>query len=104
MITRDTAAKIWNAYREIETAENLLNELQEIKKKNGIDKNAPSLSDAFGRRKDFEFGIPMGDNGHRLFKVNPSLAESVIKAHIANKKSELAEANEQARIELSIQG
>ncbi len=100
MVKKETAAKIWNTYREIETAENLLKELEELRSEFGFDEKAPTLSDAFGRRKHFEMGIPSGDNSHRLFQVSPPLAESVIKAHIENKKAELAEANEQARIEL----
>ena len=102
MIKRETAAKIWNSYREIETAQDLLIELQKIKSEFEIDKNSPSLKNAFGRLKHFEMGIPSGENAHRLFTVSPVLAESVIRSHIATKLSELAEANEQARIELEI--
>jgi len=101
MIKQETAAKIWDAYREIEIAKGLLSELEEIKKQSQPEKNAPTLKDAFGRIRHFQMGIPTGDNSHRLFQVSPYLAESVIRAHIENKKSELAEANEQARIELS---
>ena len=100
MVRKETAAKIWNTYREIETAEGLLRELEEIKIGFEVDEKAPKIKDAFGRRKHFEFGIPSGDNSHRLFEVSPPLAESVIKAHIENKKAELVEANKQARIEL----
>ena len=100
MIKKRTAAKIWNTYREIDTAEKLLKELEELRSEFEVDEKAPTLSDAFGRRRHFEFGIPSGDNSHRLFEVSPSLAESVIRAHIENKKAELVEANEQARIEL----
>lgn len=38
-----------------------------------------------------------------LFDVSPLLAEEVIIAHIRHKKADLAEANEQARIELEKQ-
>ncbi len=57
-----------------------------------MDKHAPSLRDCFGRRQHLELGIPCGENGHRLLKVDPSLAESVIRAHIANKEAELKQA------------
>lgn len=67
---------------------------------NHVDKNAATLKDAFGRARHLQLGIPSGDNGHRLFDVAPQLAESIIRAHIANKESELARANEQARVEL----
>ena len=101
MISQKTASRIWQAYREIETATELLVNLEDIKDNFEIDKNAPSLKDAFGRFKHFQMGIPSGDNAHRLYAVSPLLAESVIVAHLENKKAELAEANEQAKIELN---
>jgi hypothetical protein len=99
---QETAARIWQAYREIETATELLEELNKLKEEFEFDKNAPTLRDGFGRRKHFQMGIPSGENSHRLFDVSPPLAESVIRAHIKNKEAELAEAKEQARIELSV--
>jgi hypothetical protein len=66
-----------------------------------LGKNEPTLKDAFGRRKQLQLGIPSGENGHRLFDVAPQLAESIIRAHIANKHAELVEATEQARVELA---
>lgn len=64
------------------------------------DKYAPTLKDAFGQRQHLQMGIPSGENAHRLFKVNPLLAESVIRAHIGEMQAVLIRANEQARIEL----
>lgn len=103
MITQDTASAIWTAYREIESAKKLLADMEAERKKpfSDIDKHAPTLKDAFGRRQHLQLGIPSGETGHRLFQVSPQLAESVIRAHIATKEAELAEANERARIELS---
>lgn len=103
MITRETCAAIWAAYREIETAEKLLAEMQSERDKpfSDEDKHAPTLKDAFGRTRHLQLGIPSSGNGHRLFDVSPALAESVIRAHITNKRAELAEANECARIELA---
>lgn len=105
MITRETAERIWIAYREIETAEKLLKDMaevreQEFKWERDKKKHEPTLKDAFGRRQHLQLGIPSGDNGHRLFNVSPQLADSVIKAHIANKHVELVEAQEAARLEL----
>ena len=100
MITRETAARIWSAYREIETAENLLQEMETKRQELRVDQNAPTIKDAFGRIQHLQLGIPSGDNAHRLFQVSPVLAVSVIRAHIAAKQSELAEANECARLEL----
>ena len=100
MIKRETAEKIWIAYREIETAEKLLKDMQEMRETQRIDKSAPTLKDAFGRRRHLQLGIPSGENGHRLFDVSPVLAESCIRAHIEKKRAELVDANEAARIEL----
>lgn len=100
MIQRITAQRIWMCYREIETAEKLLKDMAEIKEKYPQDPHAQHLKDAFGHSRDLQLGIPSGENQHRLFNVSPTLAESVVRAHIAIKRAELVEANEQARIEL----
>lgn len=100
MITKETAARIWQAYREIEAAHKLLEDMAELREKDRVDKYAPTLRDAFGRLRHLQLGIPSGESGHRLFEVSPILAESVIRAHIGHKEAELAEANEQAKIEL----
>lgn len=61
----------------------------------------PNPRDPFGRQRNLQLGIPSGEHSQRLFDVAPRLAISVIRAHIAEKQRELAEANEQARIELA---
>lgn len=101
MITRETAAAIWSAYREIEAGEKLLADMAAERESMKVDRHAPTLRDAFGRVRQLQLGIPHGDNGHRLLDVSPMLAESVIRAHIEHKRAELAEVNERARIELS---
>lgn len=100
MITKETCAAIWHAHREIEASEKLLEDMKRERERMQADKNAPTLKDAFGRARQLQLGIPSGENSHRLFDVSPMLAESVIRAHIENKRAELAEANEIARIEL----
>lgn len=107
MITNETLERIWHCKREIEAGNKLLTDMAEVLKQeeercNRLSKTEPTLRDAFGRRRHLELGIPSGEGGHRIFQVSPILAESVIKAHIANKTAELAEATEQARIELSV--
>lgn len=102
MITKETCAAIWAAYREVEAGEQLLADMKKERERIQADKHAPTLRDAFGRVRQLQLGIPSGENGHRLFDVSPVLAESVILAHIANKRAELIEANERARIELDI--
>lgn len=104
MITQETAGKIWNCYRELHASENLLKEMEENAKRYERDVRAEKLKDAFGRYGNLTLGVPSSDSSHRMFDVAPALAKSVILAHIANKKAELAEANEQARIELSTPG
>jgi hypothetical protein len=99
VISQQTAARIWECYREIEMAESLLKEMSEAKSYCD-EPGQPTLKDAFGRRRHLQLGIPSGDSSHRLYGVSPRLAESVIRAHIADKQKELVEANESARIEL----
>ncbi len=100
MISQATAAAIWQAYREIEAGEKLLADMKLERERMQADKHAPTLRDAFGRLRQLSLGIPSGENSHRLLDVSPVLAESVIRAHIENKRAELAEVNEKARIEL----
>ncbi len=100
MITQDTAVLIWSCYREIEAAKQLLADMEKVEAKSKRDHHAPHIRDTFGRRRRLELGVPSGENSHRLFDVSSRLAESVIRAHIAEKKAELAVANEQARVEL----
>jgi hypothetical protein len=103
MITKETCSDIWAAYREIEGGEKLLADMKAERSRNQADKHAATLRDSFGRVRQLQLGIPSGENGHRLFDVSPILAESVIRAHIENKRAELVEANERARIELGNQ-
>lgn len=104
LISRETAARIWQCYREIETGEKLLSDIKKVRDDNHGDPHAQHLKDAFGRKRELQLGIPSGENSHRLFDVSERLAESVIRAHISSKKAELIEANEQARIELGNPG
>lgn len=95
-ITMETAAAIWKAHREIETATKMLAELRD-KKKWGED---PNPLDAFGRRKPYTLGVPHGD-GHQLVGLSPELALHIIEAHVARKGCELIEACARAALELS---
>lgn len=103
MISQSTAERIWTAYREIAVSEKLLADMAEERERldrDGQRNNPAKLKDAFGRRKSLTLGVPSGDDSMRIFDVSEKLAESVIRAHIAQKRQQLAEANEQARIEL----
>lgn len=104
MISLETCVAIYAAYREINAGEKLLADMKAEREKHRfdeVDKYAPTLNDAFGRARQLQLGVPSGENAHRIFDVSPVLAESVIRAHIENKRAELVEANERARIELS---
>lgn len=100
MITQETAALIYSAYREIEAGQKLLADMESIREREHLDRTAPTIKDAFGRRRHLQLGIPSGENSHRILDVSPVLAESVIRAHIGNKQAELAQYQERARIEL----
>ncbi len=99
MITKETAARIWKCHQEMEVGNKLIEDMKEAMER-GED---PNPRDPFGDRRALQLGVPSGENGRRLFNVQPRLAISVIQAHVANQMAELAEANEQARIELESQ-
>ena len=96
MISAETAWRIARVHREIEAANNLLNEVDKCKERR--EKFEPR--DAFGRPSGFQLGVPSGRDSHRLFDVSPELVPYVVRAHIAAKTKELAEACERARMEL----
>ena len=100
MISQETAALIYHAYREMEAGQKLLDDMKTIREREHLDKTAPTIRDAFGQPRHLQLGIPSGENAHRILNVSPVLAESVIRAHIENKRAELATMQERARIEL----
>ena len=95
MITKDTAARIFSAYREIEAAEGLLKGIDEGAK----DTSALNYRDSFGQARGLELGVPSG-SGHRVYNVNPILGAAVLRAHVEKKRAEIAELCEVARLEL----
>jgi hypothetical protein len=99
-ITKETATDIALAYREIETAENLLSEVERQRDRFS---GAPDVRDAFGRRVEgLQLGVPNGDNGHRLFTVPWNLCKPIIEAHIASKRAVISALNDKALIELGV--
>lgn len=104
MISKETCEEIWHCHREIETAENLIVQIEELIKKNKENYHArqheQKLKDVFGCERNLELGIPCGENSKRLFRVSYDLAVPVITAHIASKKARIVELNEIARLEL----
>lgn len=106
MLSMETLERIYHCKREIDAGNKLLEDLEAERNKyepwQYEKRLEPKLKDGFGRERNLQLGVPSGENCHRLFMVSPLLAESIIKAHIANKKAELVEAEEQAKIELGI--
>jgi hypothetical protein len=105
MITQETAAKIWEAYREIAAGNKLLADIAKTQKENKREDRSfePKLRDMFGRERELQLGVPSGENAHTLYRVHPDLAVSIIKAHIAEKAAVLVRLNEIARAELDLE-
>lgn len=104
MLSKEICEEIWHCHREIEAAENLLSEVEDIIKNNNdrifTRRHEEKLKDVYGCERNLELGVPSGENSMRLFRVSYDLAVPVIKAHLANKKARLVELNEMAGIEL----
>ena len=98
MISRATAFEICMAYDEIAKGKDLLAKIKSLKD----DGEAPMIADAFGRHQNMQLGIPSGEGRHRLLDVAPELAQTVIGAHIANKRAVLAALNEKAKSECGV--
>lgn len=100
IISKATAEAIWSAHREIEVSEKLKKDMAASLKDYVRDDSDAVLSDHYGRRRALELGVPNGSNGHRLFRLPPSVAGYCIDAHIANQQKLLAEACIMAQMEL----
>jgi hypothetical protein len=98
MITRQTATDIWCAYDEIQKAQKLIEDMEKVIK----EYRDPNPRDAFGRPRNLSLGVPSGENSQRLFDVQPKLAISIMKAHIAEKEAVLVAANERAKVEADV--
>src|SRR5262245_40806805 len=96
-ISMDLAHRIWTAHREIDVATKLLGDIEESLSRG----EPPTPLDAFGRRRGYQLGVPSGDDRHRLFDVQPTLAREVIRAHIAAKMAELGAACQEAKTVLA---
>jgi hypothetical protein len=98
LVSKQTAMDIALAYREVETAEQLLADITEKLKR----RDTPDIRDAFGRRQDgLQLGVPSGSGGHLLFNVPWSLARPIIETHIANQRAKIVALTELARTEIA---
>ena len=99
MITKATAAKIWNAYQEIDNAKKLIVEIDEVNQKQAREQNP---RDESGGRRGYEMGVPCSSGGHRIFQVRPDMGNLIIQEHIKDKEKELVELEVLARQELGL--
>ncbi|MCM2453388.1 hypothetical protein [Agrobacterium vitis] len=98
LISKQTAMDIALAYREIETAEELLKEVTEALSK----REQPDIRDAFGRPQNgLQLGVPSGNDGRRLYNVPWSIVAPIIETHIATYKAKVALLTEKAKAEVS---
>lgn len=86
MITQETSEMISRAYREINASRSLLHRVGALLLT--ID------------NKHATIGLSCDGKGFDLIGISPKFAESFIKAYIENKRAELSELQERARIEL----
>lgn len=97
-ISKETAMDIALAYREIETAEALLSEIEDERQRYG---KSPDIRDAFGRPVGgLQLGVPSGSNSLRLFNVPWNLCRPIIEAHVASQRARIDVLTEKARIEM----
>lgn len=98
-ISKETAFDLSMAFREVETAQKLLGEIEDALSR----RHAPDIRDAFGRHQEgLQLGVPSGSSGHRLFNVPWSIAKPVIETHIAHQQAIIASLSEKARAELGV--
>ena len=98
MISMQTAADMAIAYREIEVAEKLLDEIKEAIAKAEV----PDIRDVFGRRqRALQLGVPSGEMSHRLFSVPYDIAVPVLEATIASHRAALTALNHKAALEIA---
>lgn len=97
MISKQTATDIALAYREVEVAENLLENVAKAL----VDGKQSDIRDAFGRLKTgLQLGVPSGENSQRLFNVPYDLAVPVIEAHLAASRAKIKALSEKAKHEI----
>lgn len=99
MISKKTAAEVYNCYYEIEKGKKLLNDLKESLIKTGEFK----LKDSFGVQRGLQLGIPDSDSRTRLLDVPSELAIDIIERHIKSRQDKLKELEKLCIFELQIQ-
>ena len=98
MISKETATRIALAYREIETAEKLIEQV--AKAMDRFDET--DIRDVFGRRvQGLQLGVPNGEMSTRCFELPYTVAKPVIEAHIAQQRAIIVALSEAAAGEIA---
>ena len=104
MITKEQSAAIFNIYSQIETCDQLINDLQQFIQE--CDNHVPDIIDeSYQRYGSIEIAIPYFESGRfkngsaRLFNINYSIALKVIKSHRRMLKKRLAKLQNQILVE-----
>ena len=92
-ISSETARDIAFAYREVNTATELLAKIKEA------GRDIPDIRDAFGRQKGLQLGVPSGESSYRLYDVPWSMCKPILEAHIAQQRAIISALSEKALIE-----
>lgn len=97
-VTKETATDIAYAYREVETATELLAQVEKTMQMS----ERHDIRDVFGRRQDgLQLGVPTGVGSQRLFNVPWPLAKPIIETHIAQQKAIIATLSTRAALEIA---
>lgn len=86
VISKDAAALIWKAHREIDVGAKLLDEIAQTIAKGGHP-TPVYPRDHFNR--GYTLGVPEGNGMERIFNINPELVAKIVEAHIADARREL---------------
>lgn len=104
IISKETAARLLAAYRELEAGKGLREELVKqthtpIDPRRDVQERRSWQSGLW--RTGIEMAVPYGEGGKRLLQVQTNLALQVIDAHLTAMRAELIEASAQAQKELA---
>lgn len=105
MLTRETAAKIYNCHSEIERSETFLKEMKSREdaleeKREGFDREDFLREKSYYNDGLISMTIPSSENSGTVYRIEFELGRSILIAHIAKQKALLVSLNEQARLEL----
>jgi hypothetical protein len=105
MLTSETAAKVYNCYKEIAHSEALLAEMKKREAALGKMRHGFNHEDFLKEQSFYNDGlismtIPSSENAGTVYRIEFELGQSILIAHIAKQKALLVSLNEQARLEI----